>query len=111
MDFAQGFCISRIDQFITLGNPDDNGVGDFDPNAFALFVVDMSSRNVTVNVFFDDTILPPLKNGTSSCQVPCGGAANGGNCPCNSTSNPETCLWQVRAPLCVMWLVVWLTMS
>lgn len=95
LDFVEAFCISHLDQFVTIGNPSDVGMGDFEPDAFALFVVDMHLRGCKVNVFFDETILPPLPSpNVSSCQFPCGGGPNGTNCQCNPSSNPSNCAWQ-----------------
>jgi hypothetical protein len=43
---------------VFIGNPSDSGEGNFDPSAFALFVVQMNEIDTVVNVFFDETILP-----------------------------------------------------
>ena len=45
-------------QFVFIGNPSDSGEGNFEPAAFALFVVQMNEIDTVVNVFFDETILP-----------------------------------------------------
>jgi hypothetical protein len=55
---VQTFCISAINQFIFLGNPSDIGKGEFVPMAFAVFVASMARLDCTVNVFFDETLLP-----------------------------------------------------
>ena len=57
-DFVRTFCISAINQFVFLGDPSDLGKGEFVPMGFALFVVSMAELDCTVNVFFDETILP-----------------------------------------------------
>ena len=41
-----------------LGNPADSGEGNFAPDQFAQFVVGLADIGVTVNVFFDETVLP-----------------------------------------------------
>jgi hypothetical protein len=45
-------------QFVFLGNPADSGEGNFAPEQFAQFVVSLAEIGVTVNVFFDETVLP-----------------------------------------------------
>ncbi len=57
-DFVRHFCISAINQFVFLGDPSDSGMGQFVPMGFALFVVSMAELGCTVNVFFDETLLP-----------------------------------------------------
>lgn len=53
-----------------------------------------------VNVFFDETVLPPLPApNVPPCQGQCGGAPNNGNCPCNASSTPANCMWQRCSPI------------
>lgn len=119
LSFAHALRLQAVNQFVFLGpTPQDDGA--FEPVRFAQeFVFPLAQMGITVNVFFDDTVLPPRAadparwyrrdadadadgfgdddNIDLTCQAPCGGRHI--SCPCNSTSLPSDCLWKKCSPV------------